>query len=780
MLFVEREKSRTIKEVKRVDNALYLYSDLATHRIIPYTEKSIRLSYTYGDTFSQKVKPGVIATPNTAWDYTENENEIVLKTSAVTVKINRKTGCYEYYSNSGKHFLSEADIESRELEAFKKTILSDENQNVEKIRTADGEKTIVKEAQLVETSVAYHTRLKLLFDDKEEIYGLGQHEEGYGSLRGKKVYCHQANRKIAMPLLVSNKGYGLLIDTYSPYIFNDIDFETYIYTEADDEMDFYFIGGDDMSDVIREYRKLTGKAAMLPKWAFGYMQSKERFESREEIERVAAEYRRRNIGIDCLIQDWMSWEYSKWGEKKFDKSRFPDPTAMIDNLHRQNYHYMISIWPQMTKPTDNYKEHSEKGYILPASDLYNPFIEESRKLYWKQASEGLFKHGVDAWWCDSSEPFTPEWNRQTRPDPGANFVEYQRESALRFDATMTNAYGLYHAMGMYEGQRSECDDKRVTNLTRSAYTGAQRYGTILWSGDIAATWDTLKRQIAAGLGFCAAGHPYWTVDIGGFFVRHGKMWYWKGDYDRANEDLGYRELFVRWHQWGSFLPIFRGHGTDFNRELWNFGEPGTPFYDALVKANRLRYELMPYIYSLAGAVWLNDESIIKYLAFDYPDDEIACHITDQYMFGNSIMVCPVTRPIYYTVNSTPIDNVDTTVKVYLPRGKWYDFYTKEAYEGGRYITTEAPLDRIPLFVKAGGIVPMTDFAPSTKDLTDKLDIYVFTGADGEFTYYNDSGDGYGYEKGEYEVYKLKYSEDKKTLEPCPLLEREGVTVYYIK
>lgn len=779
MLFVWKEKSRKITEVTRSKDALYLKSELAVHRIMPYTDTIIRLSYTYDEAFAEDIKPGVIAKPSAEWDFYETAEEITLHTAKVLVRINRETACYTYYSADGKLLLKEAESESRELERFTKTILSEEKQEVEKIQTADGEKSVVKEAKLKENGSAYHTKLRLVFEDNEALFGLGQHEEGYGNLRGKTVYSHQANRKIALPLLVSTKGYGILADTYSPYIFNDTGMDTYIYTEADSEMDFYFLAAESMEGVIGAYRHLTGKTSLLPKWAFGYLQSKERFETREEIERVAKWYREKNIGIDGIILDWFSWEDGKWGQKSFDESRFPNPTEMVKMLHEQDYHFMISIWPSMDESCENYKEHKDCGYILPGTNIYDAFRKEARELYWKQIKEGLLKHGIDAWWCDNCEPFTPEWNILHRPEPARVYEMYQRESAQRFDATLTNAYGLVHAQGIWEGQRTDCPNKRVTILTRSGYTGAQRFGTILWSGDIAASWDTFRRQIAAGLGFCASGHPYWTVDIGAFFVKRGEIWYWKGDYDKTTEDLGYRELFVRWHQWGSFLPIFRGHGTDYNREFWNFGKEGEPFYDALVAANRMRYELMPYIYSMAGKSWLKDSSIMRFLAFDYPEDREACDITDQYMFGDFLMVCPVTRPMYYEVNSREIEPADTTVQVYLPAGKWYDYYTEEGFEGGGYITVEAPLEKIPLFVKAGAIIPKTEFAPSIATLTDKLEICVYKGTDGEFLYYNDEGDGYAYEEGVYETCQLQYVEKEGQLLPCALTERENVTVRYI-
>ncbi len=778
MLFVIKEKSRKITGVERKEGALYLYSDLATHRIMPYTENCVRLSYTYEEKFAEAKKPGIVAEPDVQWTYAETEAEVLVSTQSLKIIVDKESACYKYLDADGKLLLKEAEQESRELDKFTTTILAPEKQDVEKIKTADGEKSVVKEAKLTESGHAYHTKLRLLFDEKEALFGMGQHEEGYGSLRGKTVYGHQANRKVALPLLVSTKGYGILADTYSPYIFNDTGLETYIYTEADKEMDFYFLAGG-MKQVIKEYRHLTGKASMLPKWAFGYLQSKERFETQEEIENVAKEYRCRGIGIDGIILDWFSWEDGKWGQKTFDKSRFPEPAAMVKSLHEQDYHFMISIWPSMDESCENYKEHAQKGYILPATNIYNAFSKDARELYWKQVREGLFSHGIDAWWCDNCEPFTPEWNRIRRPEPAESFRQYQVDSAQRFEATMTNAFGLVHAQGIYEGQRTDCEEKRVTILTRSGYTGSQRHGTILWSGDIAATWDTFRRQIAAGLGFCASGHPYWTVDIGAFFVKHGEIWYWKGDYDKTTEDLGYRELFVRWHQWGGFLPIFRGHGTDCNREFWNFGKEGEPFYDALVQANRLRYELMPYIYSLAGRCWLSDESMMRFLAFDYPKDQVACGITEQYMFGDSIMVCPVTRPMYYRANSEKIEKPDTSVQVYLPAGKWYDYYTEECFEGGQYITVNAPLERLPLFVKAGGIIPKADFVPATAQMKKELEICVYTGADGRFVYYNDAGDGYAYEQGEYELYELTYSEKEKNLDCGELAKEYTIKVRYV-
>ena len=635
---------------------------------------------------------------------------------------------------------------------------------VEKIKTPDGTKEVVREAAKLQDGTLYHTRLFLEWQEQEALYGLGQNEEGITNLRGQTVYVHQANRKIAVPMLVSSLGYGILMDTYSPMIFQDTAFGSYLYTEADEEMDYYFMNGGSMEEVIREYRQLTGKASLLPKWAYGYIQSQERYETADEILRVAQEYRRREIGLDGIVLDWCSWEDNLWGQKTFDRARFENPAQMIEKLHELNVHFMISIWPNMDEKSDNYKEFREQGLLLPGSSIYNALTEQGRKLYWRQLEEGLFCHGVDAWWCDNSEPFTPEWNHVNQVEPSRMYEEYCATAAMHLPASLGNAYALYHAQAVYEGQRATGEEKRVVNLTRSGYTGQQRYGTILWSGDIAASWDTLRRQIAAGLSFCASGLPYWTVDIGAFFVKEGGLWYWKGDYEDTTKDMGYRELFVRWYQWACFLPVFRGHGTDCHRELWQFGEEGEPFYEALVQTNRLRYELMPYIYSLAGMVWLKDASMIKLLAFDFPEDSTAREIKDQYLFGSSLMVCPVTQPMYYAKASRVLEEAPKLRTVYLPEGTgWYDYWSHDYYEGGQWIDIEAPLERIPLFVKEGSVIPRTVPAQSTAEMTEMLMLDIYAGADGEFVLYEDGGDGYEYEKGEYRSFTFIWKEHIKRL-----------------
>ena len=767
MLVANKRPDNKVIGVNRLKGALILSTNNGKIKLEPKSEEIIRVVYTLKEEFSTVDKEGVIyKDEHEDWDYSEEDNEIILTTSKLTLRINKETSSIQYYDKTGKLLLKERDYESKNLEEFSSyQTIEDADTKVEKVQTADGVKGVVREANKVFDQKLYRTRLYLDWQDGESLYGLGQQEESSIDLRGTTVYVHQANMKIAIPFLMSSLGYGILMDTYSPMIFNDTNFGSYLYTEADYEMDYYFIYGGDMDGVIRGYRKLTGKASMLPKWMYGYIQSQERYETAEELINIVDEYRKRKIGLDCIVLDWQSWPGNLWGQKTFDPKRFPDPTAMMEELHERNANLMISVWPNMSHESDNYKEFKDKGLLLPASDIYNPFVEEGRKTYWKQLNEGLFSHGVDAWWCDSSEPFTPEWNHQGKPEPSTMYHEFYDTSSKHIPAQLSNSFSLYHAKSIYEGQRDESEDKRVANLTRSGYTGQQRYGTILWSGDISADWTTLRNQIVAGLNLCASGHPYWTLDIGAFFIRKGVQWYWNGDYDKGYEDLGYVELFTRWFQYGAFLPIFRGHGTDFRRELWNFGEEGEIFYDTLVKFNRLRYQLMPYIYSTAGKVWKEDYTFIRMLAFDYPEDEIARKIDDQYMFGQSIMVCPVVKAMYYDKDSLPIENSSKTREVYLPEGGWYDFWTNEYYEGGQTIVAEASIDIMPIYVKAGSIIPTTESMEYVDEIADAtVDLNVYPGRDAEFELYEDEGDGYGYEDGEYSIRKLVWDDKKQELD----------------
>ncbi|ONI46418.1 glycoside hydrolase [Candidatus Epulonipiscioides gigas] len=761
MLKVIPKTSYEITDIVKTDFDVIFKSDRGLLRLKPQTDKIIRVTYTERSEFTQTLGVGIDTEKTyTSWSLNEKASYYVLSTNSLNIHIIKSTGQIKYFSKKGSLLLQEAERESHQLMEFDsyKTVV-DNNIQIEEEDTPDGKKQVIKKSTTAFDKKLYRTRLSLQFQTNEKIYGLGQAEEGDLNLRHTTQYLHQANLKIAIPMLVSTYGYGILFSTGSPSIFSDSSYGTYFYSEAEIEMDFYFIAGEKIDNIISGYRALTGKAVMLPRWAFGFVQSQEAYETQDEILEVAKGYRDRNIGLDCIVMDWRSWEGDSWGQKTVDKNRFPDLQYMTDKLREQNIHFMISMWPNMHNTTENYKEFAEQNLFLPAHNIYNALDENARKLYFKQTNEGLFSQGVDSFWCDCSEPFCPEWTTGSfKREPSYNFYRFYEVASKYLPAELTNAYSLFHARTIYEGQREVTDKKRVLNLTRSSYTGGQKYGVVVWSGDTYASWETLQNQIVAGLNMCASGLPYWTLDIGAFFIKYGEKWFWKGKYNDGLADLGYKELFVRWFQYGVFMPMFRSHGTDIRREMWLFDdEENHMFYDALVKANRLRYTLIPYIYSLAAKVYFEDYTIMRLLAFDFANDPIACEIKNEFMFGD-ILVCPITAPMYYENNSTPIANAPKNKEIYLPKGtNWYNFYTNEKYEGGQYISINIDITKIPLFVREGAIIPRNNSLENTKQTeTAKLFINIYGNISSEFDLYQDSGDGYSYENGDYTIIKLTW------------------------
>lgn len=765
MLEAQRRKSRAINRVYQEKKALYLEAEAGVIRLIPQTEAIVRVSYTENGTFgTEQGDQFEDLSDSCEWNWEENETEIQLDTAGLRVRVCRKTGSIQYERKDGTVLLAERGEESKCVEAFDSfRPVINENTQIEEIQTPDGVKRRIRNADRVFDRKLYHTRVHLTFRPEEHLYGLGQAEEGVWNLRHTTQYLHQANLKIAVPMLISDQGYGILLSTQGPSIFNDTQYGTYLYTEADEYLDYYFLAGGCADEIVSGFRKLTGKAVMLPKWAFGYMQSQERYEDAKELIDTAEKFRQNEIPLDTIVLDWQSWKGNLWGQKTFDETRFPDPADMTKRLHEKNVRFMISVWPNMKEESDNYQEFLEKRLLLPGSQTYDAFCQEGRELYWEQAEKGLFRYGIDAWWCDSSEPVTPEWGKKIKPEQGEMYHDFLDAAGSCMPLQKSNAYGLFHAQSIYEGQRKTTEEKRVVNLTRSGYPGSQKYGTILWSGDTYASWETLKKQIAAGLQFCASGLPYWTLDIGAFFVKKGTPWFWNGEYEDGCADYGYRELYTRWFQYGAFLPVFRSHGTDCRREPWNFGSKGEPFYDALVKAIRLRYRLLPYIYSIAGAVWRENGTMMRLLAFDFPKDKKALEISDEYMFGPSLLICPVTEPMYYGHNSRKLEGVKKSRSVYLPAGtEWYDLRTDICYAGGQTVEVSAEIDSIPVFVKAGAIVPMMEPGASTADMEGgAITLHIYPGADGSFTLYEDAGDGYGYENGEYCLTEITYNDAEK-------------------
>ncbi len=747
---------------ERKNNTLIIKTDGKMLRLMAMDDAIVRITYTEKEKFSDEEKPGVIMKGNFEdWKYEEAEDSIIYKSDKLRLEISKEGFRIKYFDENGKKLLEEKGTSPRSLERFEAYIIEDAK--IEKILTADGEKERVIEAKRVPNGEYYHTRLNLTFSEDEVLYGLGQHEDGYVNLRGKTIYGHQANKKIVVPYLVSSKGYGILFDTYSPFIFTDGENGGCFYTEADCEQDYYFVNGEGLSGGVRGYRRLTGKASLLPKWALGYVQSRERYTDEKMIMDTVKEFSERKIPLDCIVLDWMSWPDGEWGQKSFDYTRFPNPTAMIEKLHSDKLHFMISIWPNMDPKCPNYKEFKEKGLFLPGSNIYNAFSKEARELYWEQIKKGLYSHGIDAWWCDSSEPYSPEWDTGSyRMGDRECYDKFVEVTGDHISIDKGNAYSIYHAMSCFEGEKREGNDRRLVNLTRSGITGQQRYNTILWSGDVAASWNALKRQVPAGMQIAVSGMPYWTVDAGAFFVKDRRCEYhfMDGEYTDTLNDPGFRELYVRWLQWCAFLPVFRSHGTDCPREPWQFGEG--LFYNAIVETIKLRYSLMPYIYSCAGMMWLKDEAMIRFLGFDFPEDKRVWEIGDQYMFGDAIMVCPVTEALFFDHNRE-MSEKEKGRWVYLPKGTaWYDFYTDKRYEGGETIFAEAPMNRIPLFVKEGSIVPMAK--PSLRaEECNEITLNIYSGRDCSYELYEDDGNGHGYEKGEYTINTFKWDDRERTL-----------------
>jgi alpha-D-xyloside xylohydrolase len=529
------------------------------------------------------------------------------------------------------------------------------------------------------------------------------------------------------------------------------------YSEAGRSIDYYFVYGNNMDEVISGYRKLTGKATMVPKWALGFWQSRERYKTQQELLTVVDEFRKRNIPLDNIVLDWSYWKENDWGSQEFDASRFSNPDSMIDVLHKKyNTQIMISVWPKFYEGVKAYKQFDAKGWLYKrniadrqrdwiaqgyTSTFYDAFNEGARKGFWNLIHDKLYVKGIDAWWMDASEP-----------DILSNVSPQRRKlqmtpTALGSAAEFMNAYPLQNAKGIYEGQRGIDNNKRVFLLTRSGFAGSQRYAATIWSGDIASRWEDMKAQISAGLNFSMSGLPYWTMDIGGFSVERR--------YEKPNEaDLAeWRELQTRWYQFGTFVPLFRAHGQFPFREIYNIAPEDHPAYKSMLWYNQLRYRLMPYIYSLAGHAYHKDYTLMRGLVMDFSSDKNVLNIGDQYMFGPSLLINPV-----YTYKAT-------SRNVYLPAGSgWYDFYTGKYEAGGREITADAPYERMPLFVREGSIIPTGPALQYTAEKpADVITLFIYAGKDATFTLYEDEDLNYNYEKGAFAEIIFNWDEAAKTL-----------------
>lgn len=732
------------------------------------------------------VQPCSHATYTTSSD----KSHLYLRTERLQVEVNRNTGSVRFLSAGGHPLLSERP---------------------------DG-RTLPSSESISSTG---DVSQEFLLDPGEALYGLGQHQEGFFNVRGIPVQLLQANTNIAIPFLISTNGYGLLWNNASLTDFDPATQEIHLdengvgtlhtgpegeygfllsgnyrnklrlsvdgqqmidlknmwlplsagakmhlaanttykvaaetggdtklavrvpsetmtlRSQVGDAVDYYFLYGPEPARVVAEYRDFTGAAPLLPKWAYGFWQCRERYSSQQQILDIAAEFRKRRIPVDVLVQDWQYWGKYGWNALQFDESAYPNPPEMMSALHREDFHLVISVWAKFGAETAVDKEFVARDLVLRSAastgepgeakerenwaDLFNP---QAQKLFWADINQNLFSAGLDGWWLDASEP---------EGDPLKDDTTF-----LGPGRSVRNAFPLFETSAVYQGQRATGENKRVVILTRSAYTGEQRNGTIAWSGDISGNWETLRRQIPAGLSFGMSGFPYWTTDIGGFFR--------PVDQYTSPE---YRELLIRWFQFGAFCPVFRIHGFRSETEMWKYG----PEVEKILRQyDGLRYRLLPYIYSAAWGVTDRGEIIMKSLPFAYPRDASVRQVADQFLFGDSLLINPVTEA---HANSRT---------VVLPAGdNWVDFWTGQAYRGGKSITVNAPLDKMPILVKQGSIVPMGPVVQYASEPQDPLEIRIYGGKDASFELYEDSGDGYAYEHGERATVRLQWHDRLGTL-----------------
>jgi alpha-D-xyloside xylohydrolase len=639
--------------------------------------------------------------------HTDDPKLITLTTAQLKIEITRADSSIIFYDSAGHK-------------------LTQENTRTLTPTEVNGEKT-------------YHSeRFVNMWDTQEAFYGLGQHQAGVWNYRGESIDISQDNTNISIPFLLSSNGYGIFWNNGSRSKFtNRFVHAFYLSSEVSDSMDYYFFYGPDFDRLIADYRELTGAAPLFGKWAYGYWQCKNRYDSQQELLAIGQKYRDLRIPLDNIVQDWFWW--NTMGEPVFNKN-YPDPKGLIDALHKNNVHLMISVWPYFRPGSPVYDDMDKRGYFIAktvapsfhpvAQALYDPFNPDARKYYWNLMDKALFKIGADAWWLDTTEAETE--GRET------NILVTNKVNGGQNGARYANEFPLMTTTAVYEGQREASDKKRVFILSRSAYAGSQRNATAVWSGDVDPNWETFRRQIPAGLNYSVSGLPYWTTDIGGFVSANP-------------DDPAYRELYIRWFQFGTFCPIFRAHGTRTTNqnEIWSYG---TEAQKTLAAYDNLRYRLMPYIYSLAWKTTSEGYTIMRPLVMDFREDTRAQNIGDQFLFGPAILVNPVTEP------------GAATRRLYLPNAKWYNFWTGVSLQGGRTLDTPSPIDRMPLYIRAGSIVPLgPDLQYAAEKSADPIELRIYRGANGAFTLYEDENDSYDYEKGVHATILFSWDDTSHTL-----------------
>ena len=740
------------QDVEETEQGISLTTNSVTTEIQFFSPRIVRvIKYPEGEPYQKESLSVILEPQETTVNVDEGRRSITVSSNQIEVDIHRQTGAITFKTASGKKLLAEKQ------NSVSFTPFNDA-----------GEET-------------YTVSQAFVLDKDEPIYGLGQMYQSRMSQRGLEVNMVQNNTEDFTSFFQSVKGYGLFWDNYSPTVFKDTREQTSFTSEVGELVDYYFMYGEDADGVIGQMRELTGQAPMFPLWTFGYWQSKERYKTQDETVGIVKKYRELGVPLDGIIQDWQYWGNNYlWNAMEFLNVDFYNPRKMLNDIHDMNAHMIISVWSSFGPETKPYRELSERNMLMdfstwpqsgsqkwpPRMDypsgvmVYDAYHPDARDIYWKYLKNGLLSVGIDGWWMDSTEPDHLD-QEDDDLDNQTYFGSFRK---------VRNAYPLMTVGGVYDHQREEVSDKRVFILTRSAFAGQQRYASQTWSGDIVASWDALHAQIGAGLNFSLSGLPYWNSDIGGFF-----LW----DYPNPLQDPEYRELYVRWLQFGAFTPMMRSHGADAPREIFRFGEKGVKQYDAIEKFINLRYRLLPYMYSTSWQITSNHSTMMRALVMDFADDKKVWDRNDEFMFGKSILVAPVTRPMYIReeVNGADTVNVEdfSTVKseeVYLPKGtSWIDFWTGEKQSGGKTISKETPLDIIPVYVKAGSILPIgPDVQYAEEKSWDNLEIRIYPGADGEFVLYEDENDNYNYENGAYSTITFSWDDSEKKL---TIGDREG-------
>jgi alpha-D-xyloside xylohydrolase len=639
--------------------------------------------------------------PGAPFQFTQTSDESILTTRTLKVTFSLARGNLTYTTAHGDKLLREGDAIPRTYEPTE----------------VNGEKT-------------FHVTDRFAPDATEGFYGLGQHQSGMFNYRGSTVELGQNNTDVAIPLLISSKGYALQWNTAAlTYADNRFPREFKFTSLAGDAVDYYLIYGPEIDQIIHEYRTMTGHAPMFAKWAYGFIQSKDRYTSQKEVLDIAHRYRAEHIPLDMIVQDWFWWLHE--GDPIFN-ANFPDVPGELRTLHDEHVHAMLSVWGLFDPAAQNFATMVAHHFDVPDAHVYDATNPAARDFYWNDLAGKLFAQGWDAFWLDSAEP------EEYWPHVG-DAILFNKQLFMGNGARYTNIFPLLHTGGVQEHWKQTNNQKRVFLLTRSAFLGEQRNGATVWSGDVYSTYWGLQHQVAAGLNFALSGNPYWTTDSGG---------YWQ-PFDRPPNDPVYQELYTRWFEYSVFCPIFRTHGHRAHNELWTYDkvEP------ILLRYDKLRYRMMPYIYSLAWRVTSQDDTIQRPLVMDWRKDQRTWNIGDEFMFGPSILVSPVLKQ-------------DATHRpVYLPASPaWYDFWSGARVEGEREIEAAAPLDRIPLYIRAGSILPLgPEIEYADQKPADPIELRIYRGADGSFDLYEDEGDNYNYEKGAYALIPIHWSEAAKTL-----------------